>query len=125
MFVQLACCSSDFITKYMSMIKQFKMNIASCLGLQYIKDDVRTPHQPSLDNNLRAIKEISAICLCLKGMCNPSTKVSIAEINKTSNLVMNFKYSTSWISNKIPTNQKNTDLVISILDVKNCYASMD
>ena len=38
---------------------------------------------------------------------------------------MNSKYSASWISNKIATNQMNNDLVIPILDVKNYYASMD
>ena len=58
-------------------------------------------------------------------MYNPSTKVCIAEINKTSNLIMNSKYSASWISNKIETDQMNNDLVIPIHDVKNYYASMD
>ena len=59
------------------------------------------------------------------GMYNPSTKVCIAKINKTSNLIMNSKYSASWISNKIGTNQMNNDLVILFHDVNNYDASMD
>ena len=61
----------------------------------------------------------------LRGLYNPFTKVCIAEINKTTNLIMNFKYSASRISNKIVTNQINNDLVIPFHDVKNYYASMD
>ena len=38
---------------------------------------------------------------------------------------MNSKYSASWISNKIATNQMKNDLVIPFHDVKNYDASMD
>ena len=59
------------------------------------------------------------------GMHNPSTKVCIAKVNKTTNLIMNFKYSASWISNKIATNHMNNDLAILFHDVHNYDASMD
>jgi hypothetical protein len=57
------------------------------------KDDVSTPHRPSLDSGLRAIKEISAINIfAARDIYNPSTKVYIAEINSTTNFIMNSKY---------------------------------
>jgi len=57
------------------------------------KDDVSTPHRPSLDSGLRAIKEISAINIfATRDIYNPSTKVCIVEINITTNLIMNSKY---------------------------------
>jgi hypothetical protein len=58
-------------------------------------------------------------------MYNSSTKVCIAKINKTTNLVMNSKYLAYWISNKIATNQMNNGLVIPFHDVNNYDASMD
>jgi hypothetical protein len=56
------------------------------------KDDVSILHRPSIDNALGAINKYRPYIFATRDIYNPSTKVCIAEINITTNLIMNSKY---------------------------------